>query len=167
MPLSRPSTFARNNETPRRAFDAAHDSAWTLAGSQGERGGLAEAGLDPISQIRNHEPLAAEMDDTESELSVATRHIAIAKDIVARQRIWIGRLAAARRPTEEAQKTLDIFVDTLTALEARRSFLQGEEEKQRRQARVVLFPLGRARLRNVANFDQASPAPASGSPARP
>lgn len=107
------------------------------------------------------------MDDTESELSVATRHVAIAKDIVARQRIWLAELEAAQRPTEEARKTLDAFIETLAALEEHLSLLQDEEERHTQQPKVVLFPLRRPRLRVVAKFDQASSAPATGSPARP
>src|SRR5947207_1961382 len=53
---------------------------------------------------------------TENDLAAAAEQVAKAKRIVARQREAIARLKAQRRPTFDAEETLEVFSERSTCL---------------------------------------------------
>jgi hypothetical protein len=66
--------------------------------------------------------------ERETELDRATWHVANAKLIVARQRERIIRLQLEHRQTEDAQRLLNAFIESLASLEHHQRLLREEAE---------------------------------------
>jgi hypothetical protein len=54
---------------------------------------------------------------SESDLAMATRHVATGKQIIAKHRALIVKLKAAGASTLDAEYTLDVFLSTLRIFE--------------------------------------------------
>lgn len=65
---------------------------------------------------------------SESMLDRATRHVARAKLLIARQRERVARLQAEDRPIKDASSMLDTFIQTLQAMEHHQRLLRDEAE---------------------------------------
>ena len=66
------------------------------------------------------------MENLEAELRTALRHVAQARDIVARQRDLIAKLTADNLPTRGDKALLDTFIATLACLEYHAQLLESE-----------------------------------------
>ncbi|WP_424362881.1 hypothetical protein [Methylocystis parvus] len=65
---------------------------------------------------------------SESKLDRATRHVARAKLLIARQRERVAQLQAEDRPIADASCMLDTFIQTLEAMEHHQGLLREEAE---------------------------------------
>lgn len=90
----------------------------------------------------------------DSQLAVATQHVAAGKRIVARQLDLIARMKAAGHPTSEHERTLRLFMDTLTIFE--------DHERELRLPRPLLRA-GQKRIAHVRGREQEPPPPAAAS----
>jgi hypothetical protein len=66
------------------------------------------------------------MEKLEAELKIALRHVAEAREIVARQRDLIAKLTADNLPTRGDEALLDTFIATLACLEYHAQLLESE-----------------------------------------
>jgi hypothetical protein len=92
-------------------------------------------------------PAPKAADDYESPLMMASRHVAEARRIVARQRARIVRLIAAGCDTADAERTLRIFSSTLEIFEQHeRKLLEAAPPPLQRRALVSATGVGGSRL---------------------
>ena len=86
---------------------------------------------------------------TIQSIVTAIRRVIRARQIVARQRERIARLEAEHWPTEDALHMLDIFIETLAALEHHQRLLCEEAEGRDRDPEWLFSRLA-ARIRTTA-----------------
>lgn len=84
------------------------------------------------------------MHNRQTELATATCHVAQAEKIVAHQHEHVAQLQAENRPTDDAVKLLDTFIQTLATLEYHQRLLRDEVEGKHRKPEWIFARLAAA-----------------------